>query len=133
MKTMEDIFNGKAKDFYFIGERLQQIREELIAKDPIEDKRQSQFSRKAMAERLGVDYQTITNIERGPLSFNTIKLLLYYYSLGYNPIWVMSPDNEFIPKMNVGANLVYQDDVQQHYKDLEESIVLALTEFKKNI
>lgn len=133
MKNIDEIFNAKAKDFYFIGERLQLIREELIANDDVEDKRQSIYSRKNTAERLGVDYQTVTNVERGPLSFNTIKLILYYYTLGYNPMWIMSPDNEFIPKQNIGENLVYQSDVQDSYKELETSIATALTEFKKKI
>ncbi|SNZ01428.1 helix-turn-helix domain-containing protein [Flagellimonas pacifica] len=133
MKDMDEILNATAKDFYFIGERLKLIREELIENDDVEDKRSSIFSRKNMAERFGVDYQTITNVERGPLSLTTIKLILYYYSLGYNPMWIMSPDNEFITKHNVGENVVYQSDVQDQYKELESSIVTALSLFKENL
>ena len=149
MKNIDEIFNAKAKDFYYIGERLQEIREELHAKDDIEDKRESKYARKNMASSLGVDYNTISNVERGPLSFNTIKLIIYYYTLGYNPIWIITPDNEFIPKQNIGENLVYQADVQENYKILESkileafmrdsikilesSVIGALSEFKKNI
>ena len=149
MKNIDEIFNAKAKDFYYIGERLQEIREELVANDDVKDKRKSAYSRKNMAKLLKIDYQTITNVERGPLSFNTIKLIIYYYTLGYNPIWIMTPDNEFIPKQNIGENLVYQEDVQENYKILESkileafmrdsikilesSVVDALSEFKKSI
>lgn len=133
MKNMDDIFNAKAKDFYYIGRRLKQIRKELIANDDVESKRSSVFSRKNIAEKLDVDYATITNVENGMLSFNTIKLILYYYTLGYNTMWILSPDNEFIPKMNIGENLVYQGDVQDSYKELESTIAEALTKFKGKI
>lgn len=133
MKNIDDIFNAKAKDFYYIGRRLKQIRKELIANDDVESKRSSVFSRKNIADRLDVDYATITNVENGMLSFNTIKLILYYYTLGYNTMWILSPDNEFIPKMNIGENLVYQGDVQDSYKELESTIAEALTKFKGKI
>ncbi len=133
MKNIDDIFNAKAKDFYYIGRRLKQIRKELIANDDVESKRSSVFSRKNIAERLDVDYATITNVENGMLSFNTIKLILYYYTLGYNTMWILSSDNEFIPKMNIGENLVYQGDVQDSYKELESTIAEALTKFKGKI
>jgi len=133
MKNIDEIFNAKAKDFYYIGRRLKQIRKELIANDDVESKRSSVFSRKNIAEKLDVDYATITNVENGMLSFNTIKLILYYYTLGYNTMWVLSPDNEFIPKMNIGENLVYQGDVQDSYKELESTIAEALTKFKGKI
>lgn len=133
MKNIDEIFNAKAKDFYYIGRRLKQIRKELIANDDVESKRSSVFSRKNIAEKLDVDYATITNVENGMLSFNTIKLILYYYTLGYNTMWILSPDNEFIPKMNIGENLVYQGDVQDSYKELESTIAEALTKFKGKI
>ncbi len=46
---------------------------------------------------------------------------------------ILSEDNEFIPKTNIGENVVYQADVQEEYKEMESAIVNALTEFKKKI
>ena len=134
MKDMDQILKGKVKDFEFIGERLKLIRKELSdSDDTVEDRRKSKFSRKNMCERLEIDYSTITNVERGTLSLTSIKLILFYYSLGYNPMWIMSPDNEFIPKHNVGENVVYQLDVQDQYKEMESSIVTALSAFKDKL
>jgi transcriptional regulator with XRE-family HTH domain len=132
MKDMNDIMKGSAEDFNYIGERLRSIRDELIANDS-GNKRTSDFSRKNLAERFGIDYYTLTNVERGTFSYTSIKMVLYYYSLGYNPAWILSPDNEFIPKHNIGENVVYQNDVQEEYRELESAIVTALMEFKKKI
>jgi|AntAceMinimDraft_5_1070358.scaffolds.fasta_scaffold12634_3 hypothetical protein len=132
MKDMNDIMKGSAEDFNYIGERLRSIRDELIANDS-GNKRTSAFSRKNLAERFGIDYFTLTNVERGTFSYTSIKMVLYYYSLGYNPAWILSPDNEFIPKHNIGENVVYQTDVQDEYRELESAIVTALMEFKKKI
>jgi len=132
MKDMNDIMKGSAEDFNYIGERLRSIRDELIANDS-GNKRTSAFSRKNLAERFGIDYFTLTNVERGTFSYTSIKMVLYYYSLGYNPAWILSPDNEFIPKHNIGENVVYQTDVQDEYRELESAIVTALMDFKKKI
>lgn len=133
MKNIEELQNATIKDFKFIGKRLKGIREELKKKDPIQDKRHSQFSAKNVAESLGVEYNALINIERGTISVLTMKAVLFYHSLGYNPMWILLPDNEFIPKQNIGDNLVYQSDVQDSYKEMENVIVAALTEFKAKI
>jgi len=133
MKNINDILAASAEDFYFIGKRLKEIREELIQNDDVSDKRSSKFSRKNTALRLGVDYGTINNVEKGPFSVTTLKLILYYYSLGYNPVWMISPDNEFIPKHNIGENVVYQSEVQEDFKELESIISTALGSFKKKL
>lgn len=132
MKDIDEIMQASAEDFSFIGERLRIIRDELIEKDG-GNKRKSEFSRKNLAERFNMDYMTLTNVERGTVSLTTIKLVLYYYTLGYNPMWILSYDNEFIPKHNIGENVVYQTDVQEEYRELESAIVNALMEFKKKI
>ncbi|WP_339652527.1 hypothetical protein [uncultured Maribacter sp.] len=123
---------ASVEDFDYIGDRLRIIRDELIEKDT-GNKRTSEFSRKTISDRFDMDYNTLANVERGTVSLTTIKLVLYYYTLGYNPMWILSPDNEFIPKHNIGENVVYQTDVQEEYKDLESVIVNALMEFKKKI
>ncbi len=132
MKDINDIMSASAEDFSYIGERLRLIRDELVERDS-GNKRYSEFSRKNVAERFGIEYATLVNVERGTFSYTSIKMVLYYYTLGYNPVWILSPDNEFIPKHNIGENVVYQTDVQEEYKELESSIVNALMEFKKKI
>lgn len=132
MKDIDQIMRASVEDFDYIGDRLRIIRDELIEKDT-GNKRTSAFSRKTISDRFDMDYNTLANVERGTVSLTTIKLVLYYYSLGYNPMWILSPDNEFIPKHNIGENVVYQTDVQEEYKDLESAIVNALMEFKKKI
>ncbi len=132
MKDIDEIMKASSEDFSYIGERLRMIRDELIEKDS-GNKRTSEFSRKNLAERFGIDYFTLTNVERGTFSYTSIKMVLYYYTLGYNLAWILAPDNEFIPKHNIGENVVYQTDVQEEYRELESSIVTALMEFKKKI
>ncbi|RKN83505.1 helix-turn-helix domain-containing protein [Ulvibacterium marinum] len=133
MKNIEELQNATIKDFTFIGKRLKKIRLELKKNDDAKDKRFSRFSAKNVAESLGVDYNSLINIERGTISVLTMKAVLFYHSLGYNPMWVLLPDNEFIPKQNIGDNLVYQSDVQDSYKEMEHAVVAALTEFKAKI
>lgn len=132
MKDIDEIMRASVEDFDYIGDRLRIIRDELIEKDT-GNKRTSEFSRKTISDRFDMDYNTLANVERGTVSLTTIKLVLYYYTLGYNPMWILSPDNEFIPKHNIGENVVYQTDVQEEYKDLESVIVNALMDFKKKI
>ena len=105
----------------------------LVEADDTTDKRNSHYSRKNVCERLGVDYSTLTNVERGTISPTTFKLILYYYSLGYNPMWIIATDNEFIPKRNIGENLVYQEGIQENFKALESNILEALSGFKSKI
>ncbi|WP_452601527.1 hypothetical protein [Pontimicrobium sp. MEBiC06410] len=64
--------------------------------------------------------------------------LLTFYLIAIE--WMFVKDNEFIPKKNIGENLVYQKDVQSNFKALEanitenlNTIVGALAEFKKGI
>ncbi len=132
MNDIDEIMRTPAEGFAYIGKRLRLIRDELIEKDN-GNKRTSTFSRKNIAERFDMDYNTLVNVERGTISLTTIKLALYYYTLGYNLMWILSPDNEFIPKHNIGENVVYQADVQEEYKELESAIVNALMEFKGKI
>jgi len=132
MKDIDEFMRASVEDFDYIGDRLRIIRDELIEKDT-GNKRTSEFSRKTISDRFDMDYNTLANVERGTVSLTTIKLVLYYYTLGYNPMWILSPDNEFIPKHNIGENVVYQTDVQEEYKDLESVIVNALMDFKKKI
>ncbi len=132
MEDIEKIMKGSKKDFAYIGERLRMIREELVKKDT-DNQITSQFSMKKLAERFDMNPMTIANVERGTISLTTIKLALYYYTLGYNMMWLFSYDNEFIEKHNIGENVVYQTDVQEEYKELESSIVDALMTFKKKI
>jgi len=133
MKNSNELKNTKAEDFYYIGERLRAIRDELVENDDTTDKRNSFFSRKNVSERLGIDYSTLANLEKGTISATTFKLILYYYGLGYNPMWIIAHDNEFIPKQNLGENLVYQGDIQSSFKLMEMSIIDILKNFKSKI
>ncbi len=133
MKDIDELKNAKAEDFYYIGKRLREIRDDLVEADDTTDTRNSHYSRKNECERLGVDYSTLTNVERGTISPTTFKLILYYYSLGYNPMWIIATDNEFIPKRNIGENLVYQEGIQENFKALESNILEALSGFKSKI
>jgi len=133
MKNIKELKKSEAKDFYYIGKRLRLIRDELVELDNTTDKRNSFFSGKNVSERLGINYNTMTNVERGTISATTFKLILYYYTLGYNPMWIIAFDNEFIPKQNLGENLVYQDDVQANFKILEATISEAMYDFKSKI
>ena len=132
MKDIYELMKAPTEDFAYISERLKLIREELIQKDT-GNRRTSTFSIKAITERFDMDYNTLVNVERGAISLTTIKLILYYYTLGYNPAWILTEDNEFIPKTNIGENVVYQADVQEEYKEMEAAIVSALTDFKRKI
>lgn len=132
MKDIDEIMKAPTKDFAYIGERLKIIREELVEKDT-GNQLTTQFSKNKLAERFDMNSMTLSNVERGAISLTTIKVLLYYYTLGYNPAWILYEDNEFIPKDNIGENVVYQNDVQDEFKEMESTIFTALTEFKKKI
>ena len=67
MKDINEIMKASSEDFSYIGERLRLIRDELIEKDS-GNKRDSEFSRKNLAERFGIDYYTLVNVERGTFS-----------------------------------------------------------------
>jgi transcriptional regulator with XRE-family HTH domain len=76
MKDMEELKNAKAEDFYYIGKRLREIRDDLVEADETTDKRNSFYSRKNVGDRLGIDYSTLTNLERGTISPTTFKLFV---------------------------------------------------------
>ena len=134
MKNIEEIRNSTAKDFYYIGERLKIIREDLRKKDDLPNKQQSEFSATNMADKLDIQRSTMANIEtRGSISANTFKLILYYYTLGYNPMWIIIHDNEFLPMQNLGENLIYQQEIQEKYKEMETTIINAMMGFKSDL
>jgi transcriptional regulator with XRE-family HTH domain len=133
MKNIDTINAWKAKDFYYIGTRLREIREELLENDGVKDKGESKFSRNSIIEKLDISYSTLINIERGRISHSSIKLIIYYYGFGYNPAWIIFPDNEFISKKNISQNIVYQDGVREEFLDLEKIILEAMENFKNSI
>jgi transcriptional regulator with XRE-family HTH domain len=133
MKNSDEIKNAKAENFYYIGKRLREIRDDLIERDDVADKRDSFFSRKNVCDRLGIDYSTLTNVERGTISITTFKLIMYYYTVGYNPMWIILEDNEFIPKQNMGENLFLKEDLQKDFKALESVVSQALSDFKSKL
>lgn len=122
-----------SNDLGFIGERLKEIRKELIEMDDIQDKRFSEFSLTKLSERLNMARSTLVNVERGSSMVNSIKIILYFYSLGYNPIWILLPDNEFVAKRNLGENLVYKKGIQEKYLDMEQQVTKALSDFKTSL
>ncbi len=130
---IESIIALDSKDLGYIGERLKEIRLELVELDDIEDKRFSEFSLTNLSERLNIDRATLANVERGSSMVNSIKIILYFYSLGYNPIWILLPDNEFIQKRKLGENMVYQEGLQEKFLELEERISDAIKDFKSEL
>ena len=130
---IESIIALDSKDLGYIGERLKEIRLELVELDDIEDKRFSEFSLTNLSERLKMDRATLANVERGSSMVNSIKIILYFYSLGYNPIWILLPDNEFIQKRKLGENMVYQEGLQEKFLELEERVSDAIKDFKSEL
>lgn len=130
---IESIIELDSKDLGYIGERLKEIRLELVELDDIEDKRFSEFSLTNLSERLKIDRATLANVERGSSMVNSIKIILYFYSLGYNPIWILLPDNEFIQKRKLGENMVYQEGLQEKFLELEERVSDAIKDFKSEL
>ncbi|QLG46590.1 hypothetical protein [Costertonia aggregata] len=130
---IESIIALDSKDLGYIGERLKEIRLELVELDDIEDKRFSEFSLTNLSERLNIDRATLANVERGSSMVNSIKIILYFYSLGYNPIWILLPDNEFIQKRKLGENMVYQGGLQEKFLELEERVSDAIKDFKSEL
>ncbi|WP_421803144.1 hypothetical protein [Flagellimonas sp.] len=127
---IESIIKLDSKDLGYIGERLKEIRLELVELDDTEDKRFSEFSVTKLSERLNMDRTTLANVERGSSMVNSIKIILYFYSLGYNPIWILLPDNEFVQKRNLGENMVYQEGLREKYLEMEERVSGAMKDFK---
>ena len=127
---IESIIKLDSKDLGYIGERLKEIRLELVELDDTEDKRFSEFSVTKLSERLNMDRTPLANVERGSSMVNSIKIILYFYSLGYNPIWILLPDNEFVQKRNLGENMVYQEGLREKYLEMEERVSEAMKDFK---
>lgn len=127
---IESIIKLDSKDLGYIGERLKEIRLELVELDDTEDKRFSEFSVTKLSERLNMDRTTLANVERGSSMVNSIKIILYFYSLGYNPIWILLPDNDFVQKRNLGENMVYQEGLREKYLEMEERVSGAMKDFK---
>ena len=127
---IEGIIALDSKDLGFIGERLREIRLELVDMDDIQDKRFSEFSLTKLSDKLQIDRNTLVNVERGMSTVNSIKIILYYYTLGYNPIWILLPDNEFVPKRSLIENMAYKEDLQQKYLEMEAQMLNAMKDFK---
>tara|TARA_R110000744_G_scaffold135782_3_gene245393 strand:+ start:4965 stop:5366 length:402 start_codon:yes stop_codon:yes gene_type:complete len=133
MMDIEGIIKLDSKDFGYIGERLKEIRLELIEIDDISDKRFSDFSLTKLSEKLQIDRNTLVNIERGMSTVNSIKIILYYYTLGYNPIWILLPDNNFVPKRSLIENMAYKEDLQKKFLEMESQTLKAMKEFKSSL
>ena len=59
---IESIINLDSKDLGYIGERLKEIRLELVELDDVEDKRFSQFSMTNLSDYLNMDRTTLANV-----------------------------------------------------------------------
>jgi len=133
MKNLKDTVT---KDFEYIGDNLKTIREELMKEFSSENKgaKENKYALTQIADDLGINYHTMRNIERGrSIASSTIKLILYYYNLGYNIEWVLLEENDFIPKKNLGENLVYKKQVQEDFVNLEKGLNRLIKEFKSKI
>jgi len=91
---IDDGLIGRLGDFDVktLGERLKEIRLHLSARAP---KRVTQTH---ISEILGIKdpNATLSNLEAGRGTIgNFVKLLLLYHGLGYNPSWIILPDNRF--------------------------------------
>jgi len=133
MMDIEGIIKLDSKDLGYIGERLREIRLELIEIDDISDKRFSEFSLTKLSETLQIDRNTLVNVERGMSTVNSIKIILYYYTLGYNPIWILLPDNDFVPKRSLIENMAYKEDLQKKFLQMESEMLGAMKEFKSSL
>jgi len=131
--NLETIKQLDSKQFGFIGERLKKIRLELIELDSTKDKRFSPFSLTNISETLNMDRTAMANVERGASISNSLKVIIYYYTLGYNPLWIIIPENDFITMRNLGENMVYKKEIQSSYMELDNSIKTALEVFKSNL
>ncbi len=133
---LTEIFKYTTDDFKFVGNRLSEIRNELQKKDQTEHGKagnESQYSRENIGQLLGVSYNTMTNLERGILTHNTFKLIHLYYSLGYNPSWILIKDNDFINKKIMQENLIIKSSVHENYKEMSGQIEEALKKFKSSL
>lgn len=133
MMDIEGIIKLDSKDLGYIGERLREIRLELIEIDDISDKRFSEFSLTKLSETLQIDRNTLVNVERGMSTVNSIKIILYYYTLGYNPIWILLPDNDFVPKRSLIENMAYKEDLQKKFLQMESEMLGSMKEFKSSL
>jgi|GEM_PF-931587 len=133
MMDIEGIIKLDSKDLGYIGERLREIRLELIEIDDISDKRFSEFSLTKLSDTLQIDRNTLVNVERGMSTVNSIKIILYYYTLGYNPIWILLPDNDFVPKRSLIENMAYKEDLQKKFLQMESEMLGAMKEFKSSL
>lgn len=133
MMDIEGIIKLDSKNLGYIGERLREIRLELIEIDDISDKRFSEFSLTKLSETLQIDRNTLVNVERGMSTVNSIKIILYYYTLGYNPIWILLPDNDFVPKRSLIENMAYKEDLQKKFLQMESEMLGAMKEFKSSL
>jgi len=97
-----------------LAKRLYTIREELKTLS------REDFSREAVAERIEVNDKTLYYAEKkGSTNATTFKLISYYYTLGYNPAWIIIEDNEFIPKRYLQDEMQFSEQ-QDFFKDMTE-------------
>ena len=128
--------NASAEDLSYIGQRLRDIREELVELDQQRSgvsQNESMFARKNLADYFELNYHTYTNMEKGVFSHNTFKIILFFYQLGYNPNWILIEDNEFINKKNLDENFSTKADVKEDFKVLKNTIDAAMNEFKTKL
>jgi len=91
---IDDGLRGRLEDFDLkrLGERLKEIRLHLSARTP------KKVTQTHISEILGIKdpNATLSNLESGKGTIgNFAKLLLLYHGLGYNPNWILLPDNRF--------------------------------------
>ena len=56
-----------------------------------------------------------------------------YYSLGYNPNWIIIEENDFINKKILQENLIIKANVHDGFKKMQETITTAINEYKKTL
>lgn len=124
-------------DIEYIGTRLKHIREELKKENKV-------FEKRNVVKITEISNTKIYRIEKGEHSSykDVIKLINLYRIEGYNPLWILTKNNIFIPKKEglnpevilnkntaSNASLTLEKEIKKTQEDLSN----ALKNFKKHM
>lgn len=114
-----------------IGQRLAQLRSELGGPD------EKRWSRARVGEATGVPLNALTVLEnKGSGTIETLTTLLtFYHGHGFNPTWVMLPDNATVSKWMSADNekTVPAAVVAQELAGFRSRMLRAIDEARKEM
>jgi hypothetical protein len=114
-----------------IGQRLEQLRSELG--NPGE----KHWSRSRLSEATGVTLNALTVLEnKGAGTIETlVTLLVFYHGQGFNPAWVMLPDNSAVSKWVLAENTkaVAVGRVTAELSKFKERVRQTIDEMRKEV